>query len=110
MKRLCAVADLGVREGRGFALGDGGGVLVRTAEGVRAWVNCCPHQGRPLDFAPDQFLFTPEGRLVCPHHGACFDPATGDCTDGPCAGSALTPVAIAVKDGVVWLDEARQGP
>ncbi len=105
MSRLCDTQDLGPGEGRVVNLGDREVAVLNVGGTVHAWLNVCPHQGRSLNFAPDQFLFTPGGRLVCPHHGACFDPGTGACTDGPCKGDALTAVAIVVRDGGVWLDE-----
>lgn len=86
-------------------VGDRSLVILRVSGGVRAWLNVCPHQGRRLDFAPDQFLFTADGRLVCPHHGACFEPDTGLCTDGPCRGASLSPVDVREIDGVIRLDE-----
>lgn len=78
-------------------------MLFRHGDAVRAWLNTCPHQGRSLSWAPDQFLFDPVGNLVCPHHGACFDLADGSCISGPCLGASLTPVAVQVEDGLVLL-------
>lgn len=72
---------------------------------LTAWRNACPHQGRALNWAPDQFLFDPDGRLVCCHHGASFDLADGRCVGGPCLGARLTPVAVTVRDGWIYLDE-----
>ncbi len=103
MKKLCAVDELAEGSAKAFDTPGGGIVLLLTVEGPRAWRNVCPHQGRSLDFAPGEFLFTPTGLLVCPHHGACFEPGSGACTDGPCQGSALTAVPVTVKDGHVWL-------
>lgn len=74
-----------------------------AAGGAVAYLNSCPHQGRSLAFAPDEFLFGQDGRLICPHHGACFDIATGLCVAGPCEGASLAPVNILIRDGVVYL-------
>lgn len=71
---------------------------------VRAWVNSCPHQGRSLCWAPGEFLFDGE-RLVCPHHGATFDLESGECISGPCAGAALSPVPVEIRNGSVHLVE-----
>ncbi len=74
---------------------------------VRAFHNVCPHAGRSLSFGPDRFLFTPEGLLVCPHHGASFDlDRDGVCIAGPCPGALLKSVEIAVHEGRVELAEA----
>ncbi len=80
-------------------------MLFRHGEGIVAYHNVCPHQGRNLNFAPDRFLFDPVGRLVCPHHGALFEVGDGHCVQGPCQGAALRSVQISVADGVVFLED-----
>lgn len=104
MSRLCALDALPEQGALGFTVGGRAIVVLVTPAGPQGFLNVCPHQGRSLDFAPGEFLFTASGLLVCPHHGACFDPLTGACTDGPCKGGALTPVALAMRDGALWLD------
>jgi nitrite reductase/ring-hydroxylating ferredoxin subunit len=59
--------------------------------------------GRPLSIGPDEFVLDNAGDLICPHHGARFDVATGECKSGPCAGDSLRPVAIDLRDGQVLL-------
>ena len=78
-------------------------LLLRDGDGARAWHNVCPHAGRPLDWAPGQFLRTKDRHLVCAAHGATFELGEGRCIAGPCRGDALRPVAVAVRDGAVWL-------
>ena len=77
--------------------------LFLVGDTVHAYFNVCPHQGRSLCFAPDEFLFGEHAELVCPHHGACFEPATGECISGPCEGSFLAVADIEVKEGRVYL-------
>ncbi|MDZ4350653.1 MAG: Rieske 2Fe-2S domain-containing protein [Xanthomonadaceae bacterium] len=79
-------------------------VLTRVGDDVAAFLNVCPHAGRRLDWAPGRFLFE-QGELICAAHGARFRPTTGACVGGPCRGASLTPVAVAVQDGVVFLAE-----
>lgn len=81
-------------------------ILHRRGDVVQAWNNVCPHAGRRLDWAPGQFLTSAEGHLVCAVHGATFGLADGVCVAGPCRGDALQPVAVAVRDGQVWLAAA----
>ena len=51
---------------------------------LRAWRNCCPHAGSPLDWIPGQF-FSDDGRsVVCHTHHALFEPLSGECLAGPC--------------------------
>jgi len=82
-------------------------MLFAQAGEILAYHNVCPHQGRSLNYAPDRFLFDPNGQLVCPHHGALFDIRSGICLQGPCKGAALGKVAVSVEDGqVVLADDA----
>jgi len=69
---------------------------------AKAWYNCCPHAGRPLNYGPDLFLTDPDKRLVCAAHGAVFDPRTGQCVSGPCARARLTPCPITERDGKIY--------
>ena len=60
---------------------------------LQAWLNCCPHQGRRLDYVPGKFLIH-KGQLVCAAHGATFELADGLCVGGPCRGEHLTSVQV----------------
>ena len=67
--------------------------------------NACPHMGIELDWKAERLL-TRSGRfLQCTGHDARFEPATGECVQGPCAGDFLTPVPVQVRDGTVVLDD-----
>ncbi len=73
------------------------GFVINHEGGWHAYVNRCPHVGTPLDLWPNEFL-SDDGRvLVCSTHGALFDPPTGRCLAGPCAGDALTRVPLRVE-------------
>ncbi|HEY7602140.1 MAG TPA: Rieske (2Fe-2S) protein [Methylomirabilota bacterium] len=62
-----------------------------------AYVNRCAHAGTPLDWWPNEF-FTDDGRLlICATHGALFQPDTGRCAGGPCAGGSLWPLTVRVE-------------
>ena len=64
--------------------------FVVNHDGVfHAYVNRCPHVGTPLDLWENEFLSEDARLIVCATHGAIFEPATGRCTAGPCAGDAL---------------------
>lgn len=82
-------------------------LLYRDGDGVRAWLNICPHAGRRLDWAPGQFLKSKEGLLVCAAHGASFELVDGQCVAGPCRGEALRAVPVSVRDGAVWLRDGE---
>ena len=114
MNTLCERAEIQADTGKE--------VLVRTDSGnryvalflvdgaVRAYLNTCPHQGRSLNWAPDQFLIGEDGTLVCPHHGAAFEIASGQCISGPCEGAHLTPVEIREENGMILLADANAFP
>ena len=106
---VCRLSEL---EGgaRGFTLGSGDwplrGFVVRVGATVRGYLNRCPHAGHPLDLLPQRFL-TADGTLIlCSSHGALFEKASGLCVAGPCAGRALTPIALQVSCGFVLLDDS----
>ena len=103
---LCALSD--VPQAGGLAVdvetpdGPRPVMLFHVRDGLRAYLNVCPHMGRNLDYAPGEFLFTPRGELVCPHHGACFELDSGRCVEGPCRGDALTAVEVEIREGKVF--------
>lgn len=76
---------------------------MQAGDAVRGYVNACPHLGLPLNLSGDHF-FDAEGRLLlCRMHGALFRPEDGVCVSGPCAGEALEPLKIALRNGTIWL-------
>lgn len=98
----CPAAAVGPGGTLTFRLRCGGrvvdGFVVNHDGAHRAWVNRCPHAGTTLDLWPNEF-YTEDGRsLVCATHGALFDPLSGTCTAGPCAGDALEPLPLR-RDG-----------
>jgi nitrite reductase/ring-hydroxylating ferredoxin subunit len=64
---------------------------------VRAFENHCPHAGGPLNMFPDRF-FAKDERLICTRHGAKFNPTSGECFHGPCAGQSLHSLPVEVDD------------
>ncbi len=79
-------------------------IVLRTAEGVLAYENRCPHRGTSLDWVPGRFLSADGQFLQCATHGALFRFEDGQCVAGPCAGDALTPCAVFVLGDAVYLD------
>ena len=105
LARIAQIEDGGFLEVE--ALLDGGDaeslILHRDGDGVRAWLNVCPHAGRRLDWAPGRFLKSKAGELVCAVHGATFELQDGVCVAGPCRGDSLRAVAVEIVDGKVCL-------
>ncbi|OAP64510.1 hypothetical protein AYL99_00482 [Fonsecaea erecta] len=78
---------------------DGGKVLLCKVGGqVHALNANCTHYGAPLKLG----VLTPEGRLTCPWHGACFNARTGDVEDSP-APLSLNAFDVIEKDGGVYV-------
>jgi nitrite reductase/ring-hydroxylating ferredoxin subunit len=70
---------------------------------VFAYDNVCPHQGRPLNWAPDRFLVKDGEQLVCAAHGATFELKDGSAVSGSCQGVGLKAVETEVRGGNVYL-------
>lgn len=105
---LCRLEEIPDGEARGFALGEGEHqeliFVVRKGRRVHGYVNSCPHIGTPLDMVPDRFLTRDKRHILCMTHGARFRIYDGFCFTGPCKGSFLKPVPVAVVKGAVVLD------
>lgn len=99
---LADIAEPGARE---FTAGEGDwpfvGFVVRLDGRVYAYANICPHKGHPLNLSDDDFLVPGERLLRCASHNALFDPESGLCLAGPCAGRSLRALPCRVQDGVV---------
>ena len=76
-------------------------VIVRRGQQAWAYINRCPHFSVCLDYEPGDVLTYDGQVLMCAHHSALFRFEDGLCIEGPCAGAALTPVAICIVGGEV---------
>ena len=110
-RALCTLVELDETGSRGFAVGEGDwplrGFVVKTPQGVAAYVNYCPHAGHPLNFRPHGFLTPDRALILCGSHGALFARDSGLCVLGPCAGQSLTRIPLEVVSGVVMLEIGR---
>ena len=106
--RLCSLDELPEGSSRGFSVETGSGYqevfLVRKNGRLFAYRNRCPHTGGPLDWVPDQFLNLDGDLIECATHDALFRIDDGSCVAGPCAGTALSPVSVAISDDEVLLE------
>ncbi len=71
-------------------------IVGRVAGTWRAYVNECRHRALPLDLGASSPMSDDGAYLLCHQHGALYSLIDGRCVLGPCAGEALTPVAIEV--------------
>ena len=70
-----------------------------------AYENTCRHIPISLDYGDNRFFTNQGDALMCQTHGAVYEPDTGLCTRGPCAGASLFPLEVAEEDGVLWFEE-----
>jgi nitrite reductase/ring-hydroxylating ferredoxin subunit len=97
-------------EGILFEVADAGTMLpafvVRYEGGVHGYLNRCAHVPVELDWQPGKFFDGAARYLICATHGATYEPDTGRCIAGPCAGQRLVALDVFEQDGNVWLREA----
>jgi len=106
--RICDSAQLaeagaGVR----FEVPRGGQMLaafaIRYQGEVFAYLNRCSHLGLELDWVEGRFFDADRRWIICAAHGALYDPTSGACAGGACAGRGALPVVPVVeRDGVVY--------
>lgn len=75
------------------------GFIVNFDGNYYAYVNHCSHAGTPLDWWPNEFFTDDRRFLRCGTHRSLFEPDTGKCAGGPCAGGSLFPLHVQVVDG-----------
>jgi nitrite reductase/ring-hydroxylating ferredoxin subunit len=105
--RVHRITNLREGEARVFSFptdyGDMQGFVIRHSGGVCAYENKCRHWPVPLDYGNADFYVASLDRIRCKHHGAEFDPGTGECDAGPCKGDTLTRFDLEIEgdDAVV---------
>jgi len=77
-------------------------MLLKQKEQYFAFKNCCPHQGRRMDYASGKFLISESGTIICPAHGAEFQANDGLCIGGPCLGQSLEKINIKTNDESIF--------
>jgi nitrite reductase/ring-hydroxylating ferredoxin subunit len=82
------------RPARAFAL--------RFEGRVVAYLNRCAHVPTEMDGKPGEFLDADRHFIVCSIHGAVYEPTTGHCIAGPCAGARLMAIAVVERAGQVY--------
>jgi nitrite reductase/ring-hydroxylating ferredoxin subunit len=102
---LADIPDPGARE---FDIGADesrvSGFVVRKNDRVFAYLNTCPHAGRPLNWGPDRFLTRDNGLIMCAGHGALFEIESGLCVAGACLGASLTSLDVEISNGRVLVE------
>jgi len=65
------------------------GFIVLYNSKYYAYRNKCQHFSVELDWDNNEFFEEEEKFIVCATHGAIYEPSTGKCLMGPCAGEKL---------------------
>lgn len=106
--RICTISDL-PDNGRGlrFDLTAQAGVapafVLRYGSAIRAYLNRCGHIPVELDWEDGRFLDYAGEVIICSTHGARYDPLTGKCLGGRCAGRGLVPVPLDIIAEDIYL-------
>jgi len=107
IKAPFSLKDLPEGSSRGFSVNTPSGCedvfLVHINSRLFAYRNSCPHTGGPLDWVPDQFLNLDGDLIQCATHDALFRIEDGTCIAGPCAGKALSPVPVQIRNDGIFL-------
>lgn len=105
--RICASSDLvdgglAVIFDAPLSAGTTPALVVRWRGAVCGYINRCAHAAFPLDWKGR--VLEKSGRFImCPKHGAIYEPDSGRCVGGPCTGGTLTALDVQEHDGSVWL-------
>jgi nitrite reductase/ring-hydroxylating ferredoxin subunit len=79
------------------------GFAIRHHGRVHGYLNRCAHVAMELDWQPGVFFDSDGALLVCASHGALYEPATGNCVGGSCAGrGGLKPLDVFDLNGRVY--------
>jgi nitrite reductase/ring-hydroxylating ferredoxin subunit len=109
---ICAAGDLR-NQGRGVRFevqreGQTQQAFIVRFEGVpRAFLNQCGHVPVELDWLEGEFFDDSRLYLICSTHGALYDPASGRCVGGRCAGRGLKSLPVVEREGHIYLLEEK---
>src|SRR5690349_13982873 len=108
-RRLATVWELKERKSLKFLFRQEGiereGFVAYFNGQVVCYENVCRHIPITLDYGDGTFFNSEGNSFVCRTHGAVYEPLTGRCSSGPCAGAALKPIRIEVVKDEIWLEE-----
>ena len=77
--------------------------VVRHAGQVYGYLNECAHRALELDWVEGEFFDAYREFLICAVHGARYDPVSGACIDGACAGRGLAGLPLEIAGDEVRL-------
>ncbi len=107
---VCTAADLAAEGLLSVQVPAAGGgafplIVTNSVEGVRAYVNACPHQFLPLDHRAPLRLSADGRAVLCSNHEAAFDLCTGEGCSGLGLGEGLERVPLRAEGGALVIDD-----
>jgi nitrite reductase/ring-hydroxylating ferredoxin subunit len=84
--------------------------VIRFRGKAHAFLNQCGHVPVELDWLEGEFFDSERVYLICPTHGALYDPARGTCITGRCNGRGLTALPVEEYDQQIRLLKYRLIP
>lgn len=109
---ICASNDLADgRDGVRFEMRLNGQTIpafvVRHQGRAYAYLNRCGHVPVEIDWQQGKFFDHSGLYLICATHGALYEPDSGRCLAGRCAGKGLKSLAVTEHDGGIYISEER---
>ena len=105
---MAGLAELPDRTTRRFSFERGGETLsafVANHDGkLVAYENRCRHLPWPLDWDDGRFYTDDRDYFICHTHGAVYEPKTGFCVMGPCAGQSLAALRVVIEGEDVFVE------
>jgi nitrite reductase/ring-hydroxylating ferredoxin subunit len=100
-KLVGKMSDLTHGTSKKFTLRCGGhnmeAMLINFEGDMFAYLNRCRHIALSLDWVDNEFFTEDKRYLICANHGATYEPKTGQCIWGPCAGASLQGVPLEIE-------------
>jgi nitrite reductase/ring-hydroxylating ferredoxin subunit len=80
------------------------GFVARFKGELVAYENRCRHLPLSLDYDDGRFFSRDGKNFICQNHNAIYEPLTGLCIQGPCAGESLKLLKIEIIKDEVWIE------
>jgi nitrite reductase/ring-hydroxylating ferredoxin subunit len=79
------------------------GFVAFSGQHLVAYENRCRHLPVSLDYGDGNILSPDKKFFQCHTHGALYDPGSGYCVSGPCAGASLRKLDVMEENGKIYL-------
>ena len=80
------------------------GFVLKFDGQIACYENMCRHLPVKLDSGNGIFLSRSGHRIICQSHGALYEPISGMCERGPCAGASLTRLSFIITGTDLYLE------